>query len=197
MKKIKINLPALAFRDASLDFGQSLQAVKLSCKEAMTFKGEFTSFEQMLAHYGGDKNKLQIGEVYKGYIAVYYGSCKQNIVYLDGMLRKMHYRCILSVGQNRHYMVLKPCFNGLRSGSFKQVWNFQTCDFGKLAADLQQSNQLVDDFNPQQLDASLKQKIANSICGILNKPAVLTDDEYFVLRTYLGKEYLKKFVMEM
>ena len=50
MKKIKINIAALAIRDASRNFGgQEPLLIKLSLAEAMDFAGNFSSFEEMIS----------------------------------------------------------------------------------------------------------------------------------------------------
>ena len=66
---IRVNIPSLRKSNPVIILGK-IQAVKISFKQAMLFKGNFKTFAQMLERYGRN-SELRQDERYIGYLAVY------------------------------------------------------------------------------------------------------------------------------
>lgn len=189
MKKIKINIAALAIRDASRNFGgQEPLIIKLSLAEAMDFAGNFSSFEEMKQKYGTDR-LLKKEEEYKGYAAVYYNEYRQDVVFMEGFLKKLP----SGYGDGNEYAILRRSKDATLSGVFLYVWTFRGCTFAQWAEELKKVNRLPQSTTSHLLDATLKDKLVNALLG--NYALELTDEEFTVLKSYLG-EYYKRFFLE-
>ncbi len=189
MKKIKINIAALAIRDASRNFGgQEPLIIKLSLAEAMDFAGNFSSFEEMKQKYGADR-LLKKEEEYKGYAAVYYNEYRQDVVFMEGFLKKLP----SGYGDGNEYAILRHGKEATLSGVFLYVWTFRGCTFAQWAEELKKVNRLPQSTTSHLLDATLKDKLVNALLG--NYALELTDEEFTVLKSYLG-EYYRRFSLE-
>ena len=193
MEKFKINVSALETGKADLILGKEPRIVKLSFEQAMGFRCHFSSFEEMLEAYGA-KNRLPLDEYYDGYVAVYYSSYRQEVVHVNGMLRRCMYSGAMlmwapyeikeAATKGGLYEVLYPLDNGeFISGLFNYVWTFNDCEFERLAAYLQKEKLLSEDINPKEIDVSLKRKLTQSLVD--KKPLIVDYDECELLYTYL------------
>lgn len=189
MKKIKTNIATLAIRDASRNFGgQEPLIIKLSVAEAMDFVGNFSSFEEMKQKYGADR-LLKREEEYEGYAAVYYNEYRQDVVFMEGFLKKLP----SGYGNSNEYAILRHSKDATLSGVFLYVWTFRGCTFAQWAEELKKVNLLPQSTTSHLLDAALKDKLVNALLG--NYALELTDEEFTVLKSYLG-EYYRRFFLE-
>lgn len=184
MKNLIILPEALAIREASMSFGNKFQAVKLTFEQAMSFKEEFSSFEEMLEFYG-PQNRLGLGEYYDGYIAVYYDGWKyHSVVRMRGVVFRINERqCMVFASEN----------GGTCAGLFKYVWTFNGCRFADNLRDLRRlgnAEALQIKSDPDDLEKSLKEKLINAL--VKNIPVELTDEENFALQSY-GPDYYSQF----
>ena len=181
---------ALQIRPADQKIGEKLFAVKLTREQAIAFPFGMTC-EQMMNKYP----HLEEGEQYDGYIAISYGGKDLfiDVCYLRGALVKVKtteswkYIHTLqdAVRDGIYYDVIYTTPRGEKiAGAFQYFWAFNGCKFAKECQEMQKAGMLDGAINADELDKSLKDKVVKSI--IDNAPAELTEDEYRVLRRYLG-----------
>lgn len=181
MKKLIILTEALGIRDASLSFGKELLAVKLTFEQAMKFKGGFSSFKEMLKFYG-EQNKLELGENYDGYLAIYYGEWGyQSVVLMRGAIYRLN---------ERQYIVTYHYKEQNWPGVFKYIWTFNDCRF---AENMRSIPEKEFETSPEEIEQSLKTKLVQG--AINHTPVILTDEEWFALWSY-GPDYYVKFFIE-
>ncbi len=200
MEKFTINVSALEIRKADLILGKEPRIVKLSFEQAMGFRCHFSSFEEMLEAYGA-KNRLPLDEYYDGYVAVYYSSYRQEVVHVNGMLRRCMYSGAMlmwapyeikeAATKGELYEVLYPLDNGeFISGLFNYVWTFNDCRFEQWAVYLQKEKLLSEIVNPYEIEVSLKRKLTQLL---VNKEPLECDPiENLVLFSY-APDYFSRF----
>lgn len=207
-----LDASVLAFRRHSQILGTEMKAVKISQPQALGFISRFTSFEDMLETYGNQK--LELGEFYTGYIAVYHGSYSQEVIYMKGKVRKYsghpsHLRDAnlrLAAEKGTFYEVVDPGnieetypnyragdVHYQREGLFQFVWNFKECRFESHVRTMQSHGYLLE-ADAEQIDKALKYKVLKGFAT--GKAFELTNDENVVLKSYLGK-YYKTFFTEV
>lgn len=204
MKKIKVFSSALEIRPASTIFGTEFQAVKLSFEQAMAFNSGFHSFEHMLRTYGKSK-VLTLGEQYDGYVAVYYNEWQQDVIRLRGAVVPFSESEILNMMpsalrdaalKNAAYKVVYNTAGGEQvQGAALYVWTFSGCNFARHIHALQTERKMSLSICPDVLDASIKNKIFQSLTA--DETVSITEDEDDVLLSYLGKPFYMKFIVEV
>ena len=190
-----------------MNFGKELSIVKISREEALAFDGRFKTADEMFAHYGYDR-RLQSGEHYEGYVAIWYASYMQTAAWMYGSLRKATSRdvacCIqsyiLDAQKKGAYWVLESehAADGTPVvGAVRNFDNFQQCRYAKLIVELQKEGKewAKGITNPEALDRSIKKKILDG--AIARAPFEVTEEEYLLLQYYHGKETLKGFFSVM
>lgn len=219
MKKIKIFPSALEIRIAEMPVADEFKAVKLTYDQAMSFQSKFTSFEELLTEYG-IANRLQVGEFYEGYLAVYHWSGHVEVVRMNGLIRKiaptvangiLNYR----FAENIRAGLAWECIyltedSSICLGCFNYVWTFRDCRFTYEVSRMKevvgdkilQRSYSSDDINrivamePEVVDEELKTKLVTALLTD-EKIVVLSDDEDMVLKHYLGGSYYKSFFSEV
>lgn len=200
MEKFKINVSALEIREASLILGKEPRIVKLSFEQAMAFCCHFSSFEEMLEAYGA-KNRLPLDEYYDGYVAVYYSSYRQEVIHMNGMLRRCMYSGAMlmwapyeikeAATKGGLYEVLYPLDNGkFIPGLFNYVWTFNDCRFEQWAVYLQKEKLLSEIVNPYEVEVSLKRKLTQLLVN--EEPLECDPIENLVLFSY-APDYFSRF----
>ena len=206
MKKLYLSEASLmSSKDARLTLGPELQAVKISLAEMMDFKGNFNSFEEILAKYGSE-NRLKPGEQYRGYLAVCYAPWYQLPMWLCGSLKKagwedvrgkLRSEILLPVDKGEYWVLSKYSFADGRSynGAFRQMKNFTEDNFCKHIVKLQSDQNPIFDclreINPEEMSSNIKKRIFDG--AVARAPFILTNEEYLVLEDYFGPVTLRGF----
>ena len=219
MKKIRILTSALEIRNAQMPVTDEFKALKLTYAQAMSFQSKFTSFEELLTEYG-ISNRLQVGEFYEGYLAVYYWGGHVEVVNMHGQIEKIDpavasvvwdYRLAENIREGKAWQCVYPMSGGnVGVGAFRYVWTFSDCNFAQDIAWTQRNlNNVVvrnayppeviacyDSINAEQMDEQLKSSI---IAALLTdeRMVMLSDSEIMVLKHYLGEVYYKAFFCEV
>lgn len=180
---------ALQIRPADQKIGKKLFAVKLTREEGIGFPFGMTC-EQMMNKYP----HLAENEQYEGYIAIAYGGQDRfiDVCYLSGAFVKATepWKYIHSVQEavkdGIYYDVVYTTSEGEKiTGAFQYFWAFNGCKFAKECRDMQKEGMFDDTVvDADKLDKSLKAKVVKAF--IDNSPTELTEEEYRVLRRYLG-----------
>ena len=166
----------------------------------MAFCCHFSSFEEMLEAYGA-KNRLPLDEYYDGYVAVYYSSYRQEVIHMNGMLRRCMYSGAMlmwapyeikeAATKGELYEVLYPLDNGkFIPGLFNYVWTFNDCRFEQWAVYLQKEKLLSEIVNPYEVEVSLKRKLTQLLVN--EEPLECDPIENLVLFSY-APDYFSRF----
>ena len=205
MKKLEIKPSALKIRRAQLPAVSEIKAVKLTYAQAMAF-ANIRSFDELITRYGS-ANQLKAGEIYKGYIAVFYPWGHSDVVYFNGYLQKLSpqeangcvdYQYAQTIREGRAWVVLYQTSDGhICSGEFFYVWTFRDCRFAEEITRLQREKNLLTAINAEETDKALKDKLVNALLSD-TKIVEVSDNEDFVLKYYLGvNSYYKAFFTEV
>lgn len=219
MKKLRIFASALEIRNAEFPVSNEFNAVKLTYDQAMNFSDVASSFSELVAKYG-EENILNVGELYEGYVAVYYWTGRVDVVKMSGQIQKIapaiantvwDYRLAENIRAGKAWECIYPTREGsICMGVFRYVWTFRNCTFAKDIAWTQSKLRDVrvrnfyspeaiacyDRINAEAMDAELKGKI---IAALLTeeRTVVLEDTEDMILKHYLGSEYYNAFFCEV
>lgn len=200
MVKYGIDISALEIGKASLIFEGEPCIVKLSYEQAMTFSRRFTSFEEMLDTYG-KKNRLELGEYYDGYVAVYYSCNHQSVVRMCGEMHPSDFNSVMlmfdpvktkeAAARDELYEVISPMGYKGRPLVFSLVWTFNDCEFERWAILLQENQLLPKIVSPYEIDVSLKRKLTRLLVN--NEPLVCDPIENVVLFSYAPDYFFRFF----
>ncbi len=175
---------------ASLQLGHKLYAIKISASEAYEFKSDFKNFTSMANKYGWD-NKLQEGESYEGFLAVYYEPYLQMAVYMEGTLYKVTPDEEVSpedrnaLHQNKLWKVVTG-INEDEEGSFNHVFGLNDFNLGHVIEICQKYDKLFLNLDPALLSASIKSKL---IAALIDETAAeLSDAEAEVVLECFGRD---------
>ena len=175
---------------ASLNLGKKLYAIKLTREQAIEFKSGFSSFTAMASKYGW-QNKLQEGETYEGYLAVYYSADQQMIVYMSGALYKIspdEEVAIEDLEAQRKQSLWKVVTGIDEEGVFDYVFTLGDYHIAKLVQDLQVYDGLLVNLNPAELGESIKKKLVAALKE--ESAAELTDAEALAVKAIFGRSGL-------
>ena len=184
-------------REARMDFGKELNIVKISYEEALGFSGKFETPEAMFAHYGHNR-RLQPGEHYSGYIAIWYATWLQRSAYMSGTLVKAspyevnssesYIRAALEEGAYWKLQHEETAEGVPIIGCVRYIDNFQQCRYAEFIRD---EGLCPQGTTPEQMAKQLKEKILN---GAINKASFeVTDEEFSILQAFHGKITLRKY----
>lgn len=190
MKKFMPIADAFLTHPASLQLGHKLYAIKISAAEAYGFKSGFKNFTSMAHKYGWD-NKLQDGEFYEGFLAVYYEPYQQMAVYMEGALYKVTPDEEVSPEdrnaqrQNKLWKVVTG-INEDEEGSFNHVFGLNDFNLAHVIEICQKYNKLFLNLDPAQLSESIKSKL---IAALINETAAeLSDVEAEAVLECFGRD---------
>lgn len=176
---------------ASLNLGRKLFAIKLTREQAIEFKSGFASFTAMASKYGW-KNKLQEGETYEGYLAVYYSAEEQMIVYMSGALYKVSPDEEVAEKdlEAQRKQSLWKISSGIDEdeGIFDYVFTLGDYPIAKLVQDLQVYDGLLVNLNPAEMGESIKKKLIAALKE--ESAAELTDAEALAVKSIFGRSGL-------
>lgn len=174
---------------ASLNLGKKLYAIKLTREQAIDFRSGFSSFTAMASKYGW-QNKLQEGETYKGYLAVYYSADQQIVVYMSGSLYKVSPDEEVPVEdlEAQKKQSLWKVVTGIDEdeGIFDYVFTLGDYPIAKLVQDLQVYDGLLTNLNPATLGESIKKKLIDALKE--ETAAELSDAEALALTGVFGRD---------
>lgn len=174
---------------ASLNLGKKLYAIKLTREQAIDFRSGFASFTAMASKYGW-QNKLQEGETYKGYLAVYYSADQQIVVYMSGSLYKVSPDEEVPVEdlEAQKKQSLWKVVTGIDEdeGIFDYVFTLGDYPIAKLVQDLQVYDGLLTNLNPATLGESIKKKLIDALKE--ETAAELSDAEALALTGVFGRD---------
>lgn len=189
MKKIMPIAEAFHMHSASLNLGKKLYALKLNREQAIDFKSGFSSFTAMASKYGW-KNKLEEGETYEGYLAVYYSSDQQMIVYMKGSLYKVtpDEEVAMEDLEAQKKQSLWKVVTGIDEdeGIFDYVFTLGDYPIAKLVQDLQVYDGLLVNLNPATLGESIKRKLIDALKN--ETAAEFSDAEALALKGVFGRD---------
>ncbi len=190
MKKITPIADEFHMNSASLNLGRKLYALKLTRDQAIDFKSGFSSFTAMASKYGW-KNKLQEGETYEGYLAVYYSADQQMVVYMSGSLYKVspdEEVAEKDLEAQRKQSLWKVVAGIDEEGVFDYVFTLGDYPIAKLVQDLQVYDGLLVNLNPAELGESIKKKLVAALKE--ESAAELTDAEALAVKAIFGRSGL-------
>lgn len=202
MNKILIDRTALEIGNADPILGKEPKLVKVSFEDAANFESDFFTFEELLGKYGGPENRLQLCKPYDGYAIAYYNELRQNVVKINGYLKRVTRPLsvwldldILHAAKNgAYYEVVTASNYGETKGTFSKIWTFRNCHFTGWITKLQIGGHLDINIQPQDWDTKLKDKLVKGL--ITNSPVDISNEEFLILKTYLG-EYYQEFFAEL
>jgi len=201
MKKIfPLNDYSLFTGDSDLWIGKEFVAFKLTREQAIGFKFDET-IEQMKEKYP----PLLSGEMYEGFIAVWYNRVEErtwiSVYRLKGILIRIPSSFARSYDEPKCYAVeTGGCFEVgcfTKSGEYKrdgglysEVYCFSQTWFVDAIKEIQAEGRLAKDISPENLQAELRQKLID--CHIAQKPIEVSDEDYEVIsrgvaHTYVGR----------
>lgn len=189
MKKIMPIAEAFHMHSASLNLGKKLYAIKLTREQAIDFRSGFSSFTAMASKYGW-KNKLEEGESYEGYLAVYYSADQQMIVYMSGALYKVSPDEEVAEKdlEAQHKQSLWRIVSGIDEdeGTFDYIFTLGDYPIARLIQDLQVYDGLLVNLNPATLGESIKRKLIDALKN--ETAAEFSDAEALALKGVFGRD---------
>lgn len=184
-------------REARMDFGRELNIVKISREEALAFAGQFETPEAMFNKYGHN-SRLQPGEHYRGYIAIWYTSWLQKAAWMSGSLVKAspceinssesYIRAALAEGAYWRLQHEETAEGVPIIGCVRYIDNFQQCRY---AEHIKDEGLCPQGTTPEQMAKQLKEKILNG--AIKKAPIEVTEEEFSILQAFHGKMTLRKY----
>ena len=174
---------------ASKNLGKKLHAIKVTPAQAYAFKSNFKDFSSMANKYGWE-NKLEEGEYYEGYLAVYYSADMQMIVYLEGALYKVapDEEVAPEDLEAQSKQSLWKAVTGVdedEEGTFEYVFTLGDYRLAQLVQDMQTYDGILRSMSPVLLSESIKAKL---IAALQNETfAELSDAEAVTLERCFGK----------
>lgn len=207
MKKLRINPSKLEIRTASMSFGKTFCAVKLSQQEAFAFdSAKYHNFDDLLAAYGAH-NQLKEGELYNGYIAALSHWGKIEVVVMRGKICKidpktaigcLNYSLAEAISKGMAWECIYPLEDGQTTqGTFNYVWTFRDCQFARhIIWCKQRCNTGFNTLDAYATDKQLKDKIIKAL-QTEDKIVEIDDTEEMVLKMYLGTSYYTRFFCEV
>ena len=174
---------------ASLVLGKKLYAIKLTREQAIDFRSGFASFTAMASKYGW-QNKLQEGETYEGYLAIYYSSDQQMIVYMEGSLYKVSpdEEVAMEDLEAQRKQTLWKISSGINDeeGTFEYVFTLGDYPIARLVQDLQVYDGLLVNLNPAELGENIKRKLIDALKN--ETAAEFSDAEALALKGVFGRD---------
>lgn len=175
---------------ASLHLGRKLYALKVTPAQAYAFKSGFKDFSSMAAKYGWE-NKLEEGETYEGYLAVYYSADQQMVVYMEGTLYKVApdeevAPEDLEAQSKQSLWKVVTGINEDEEGTFEYVFTLGDYRLAQLVQDMQTYDGILRSMSPVLLSENIKTKL---IAALQNETAAeLSDAEAVTLEKCFGKD---------
>lgn len=208
MKKLRIYPTQLEIRKANLPLGKDFLAVKLSYKEAMAFSAaDIRSFDNLITCYGAN-NQLRPGELYNGYVAVFFWWGHAEVASMRGIIRQIDPRTVINgpdykfrenVRKGLAWECVYPLGEGrFGQGTFDYFWTFRDCTFARHIVWGKEHGWLgYENLDPEAVDKSLKDKIVAALQRE-DKIVELTNVENAILMNYLGiHSYYESFFVEV
>lgn len=195
MKKVSVRVECLNFKPANLVLGKSPKLFKLDFEQAVTFQS--VSLARMQKLY----QPLRLNEAYTGYVGVYRSKGRGYVVYMDGLLQRVGQYALVSSEHldaaldGRLYTCVRNGYRGQYGlGQFDLIFTFGTCHFADWAKKLKSQKRLKKSVLPKAIDKSLKEKLMLSVQE--ETEVCLTDDEAFVLETFLSDKFYRYLISE-
>lgn len=187
MRKLRILRDGLAISNVcpKIELGNELKAVKISFVQALHFQGHFSSFEEMLKCYGEQK-RLQEGEAYDGYVAIFHACWNQSVAFLRGAIKKEK-----SSGHDEYKFCVQD-ITGSFPGIFTNIWTPNNCRFSDWIEALKLYDKVNEDTDPNALDKKLKEAIIDA--AVNNSVLRLTEEEYMILLSFMADKFSQIFV---
>ena len=182
MKNLKINKAGLEMYDLQI-VTENFRFIRLTDNEAFSISYEDLNspFNDLVSKYGKDR-LLKEGEKYVGYGLYDRGYCTVLVKMNGAVERYLSYKGMdASLRECSRNGCLFIVTDGECSGSFKYVWELAATPWSRLSS--------------VEVEESLRKKI----CSAITSDCVIevTDEEYKVLRRYLGSVTLKEFFWEL
>lgn len=205
MKTLVIYPTRLSIRRAQIPANEELKMFKVSYEEAMAFKGNKVTFEELVSRYGV-ASQLKAGEFYTGYVISFYWWGHAEVVYLNGYLQKIDakyanvvhdYKLAEQIRKGCAWECRYPTKEGSTNGQFDYIWTFQDCRFAEDIRYAQEHGGYFTGIDADAMDGMLKQKLINALTS-KEQVITVTEDEDKVLRHYLGSNsYYRQFFVEV
>lgn len=195
MKEISVRVEGLCLCPADLVLDQNPLLFKLSFEEAMNFKN--VTLREMKNLY----ERLYLGDVYTGYVAVFGAYGRSYLVYMDGLLERVRSVDVVlpsqvdAASKGKLYRCVYNGYKGLYGqGEFDRVFTFDACRFAYWVQELKKRGKLGYKLSAKQIDESLKQKLAFSAAQ--ETSVQLTNEEAYVLETFLSDKLYQRLICE-